>query len=89
MISGTISEATEDGTKNDVEKYGNFNLTDETGSVYIYGVTCGWGGQKGEFGKLGLTFGDKLTILAYRTTYKGLVEAVGTYFSHEKAQAEE
>ena len=86
MISGVVSEATEDGTKNDVEKYGNFNLTDETGSVYIYGVTEGWGGQKGTFGNLGVTFGDKLTIIAYKTSYKGLVEGVGIYFSHESAE---
>ena len=86
LISGTITEATEEGTKNDVEKYGNFNLTDESGSVYIYGVLKGWGGAKGEFGDLGLTWGDKLTIIAYKTTYKGVVEAVGVYLSSEKAQ---
>ena len=86
LISGTITEATEAGTKNDVEKYGNFNLTDETGSVYIYGVVNGWGGAKGEFGSLGLTWGDKLTIIAYKTTYKGLIEGVGVYVSSEKAQ---
>jgi len=86
LISGTISEATEANTKNDVTQYGNFNLTDETGSVYVYGVLKGWGGAKGQFGELGLTWGDKLTIIAYKTTYKGLVEAVGVYVSHEKAQ---
>jgi RPA family protein len=86
MISGVISKATEDGTKNDVAKYGNFNLTDETGSIYIYGVTNGWNGPKGEFGAFGLDFGDKLTIIAYKTTYKGLVQGVGTYFSSEKAK---
>ena len=47
IISGTITEATESGTKNDVAQYGNFNLTDETGSVYVYGVLKGWGGAKG------------------------------------------
>ena len=94
MISGTIRQTTdaekELGAKDDIAQYGNFYLVDEEGNdIYVYGVLTGWGGQKGEFGKLGLTFGDKLTILAYKTTYKGLVEAVGTYFSHEKAQAEE
>ena len=86
LITGTISEATESGTKNDVTQYGNFNLTDDSGSVYVYGVLKGWGGAKGQFGDLGLTWGDKLTIIAYKTTYKGLVEAVGVYLSHEKAQ---
>ena len=86
LISGTISNATEEGTKNDVETYGNFNLTDETGSVYVYGVLKGWGGAKGQFGDLNLTWGDKLTVIAYKTTYKGLVEAVGVYVSSEKAE---
>ena len=94
MISGTIRQTTdaekELGAKDDIAQYGNFYLVDEEGNdIYVYGVLTGWGGQKGEFGKLGLTFGDKLTILAYKTTYKGLIEAVGVYFSHEKAQAEE
>ena len=84
IISGTISEATESGTKNDVAQYGNFNLTDDSGSVYVYGVLKGWGGPKGQFGDLNLTWGDKLTIIAYKTTYKGLVEAVGVYLSSEK-----
>lgn len=86
MISGVVSEATEDGTKNDVEQYGNFNLTDDTGSVYIYGVVEGWGGARGSFGKLGVGFGDKLTIIAYKTSYKGVIEGVGVYFSHQKAE---
>ena len=85
MITGVVSEATEEGTKNDLEKYGNFNLTDETGSVYIYGVTAGWGGQKGTFGTLGVKLGDKLTIIAYKTSYKGLVEGVGMFFANEPA----
>ena len=84
MISGEIVTATEENTKNDVEQYGNFNLKDNTGEVYIYGVLTGWGGQKGQFGELGLTWGDKLTIIAYKTTYKGLVEGVGVYVSSQK-----
>ena len=84
LISGTIEEATEANTKNDVTQYGNFNLTDDSGSVYVYGVLKGWGGPKGQFGDLDLTWGDKLTIIAYKTSYKGLVEGVGVYLSSEK-----
>ena len=84
LISGTIENATEPNTKNDVTEYGNFNLTDDSGSVYVYGVLKGWGGAKGQFGELNLTWGDKLTIIAYKTTYKGLVEACGVYLSSEK-----
>ena len=86
LISGEIVTATEEGSKNDIEQYGNFNLKDETGEVYIYGVYTGWGGQKGHFAELGLTWGDKITIIAYKTTYKGLVEGVGYYISDEKAE---
>ena len=90
LISGTITEAPQEeldkGAKNDVTKYGNFDLTDETGSVYIYGVLKGWGGAKGQFGDLGLTWGDKLTIIAYKTTYNGLIEGVGVYASSEKTE---
>ena len=84
LISGEIVTATEEGSKNDIEQYGNFNLKDETGEVYIYGVYTGWGGQKGHFGELGLTWGDQITIIAYKTTYKGLVEGVGYYISREE-----
>ena len=56
----------------------------DSGSVYLYGVLKGWGGPKGQFGDLNLTWGDKLTIIAYKTTYKGLVEGVGVYLSSEK-----
>lgn len=86
LISGEIVTATEENTKNDVEQYGNFNLKDETGEVYIYGVLTGWGGKKGQFGELDLTWGDKLTIIAYKTTYKGVVEGVGVYLSSLKAE---
>lgn len=83
IISGKIIDAY-DPTKNDVTKFGNFNLKDETGDVFVYGVYTGWGGQKGHFGELNLTWGDQLTIVAYKTTYKGLIEAVGYYLSSEK-----
>ncbi len=83
LISGTVGAPTESGTKYDLVQYGNFNLTDATGSVYIYGVTEGWNGAKGTFGNLGVKEGDTLTILAYKTSYKGLVEAVGVYLSHK------
>ncbi|MBQ8487620.1 MAG: BACON domain-containing protein [Prevotella sp.] len=87
MITGTVGKVAEAslGAKDDIEKYGNFDLTDETGSVYIYGVTDGWGGPKGTFSNLSVDYGDKLTIVAYKTTYKGLVEGVGMFFANEKA----
>ncbi|MGM9697937.1 MAG: BACON domain-containing protein [Prevotella sp.] len=85
-ISGVVGKSDEDNTKYDLDTYGNFALTDETGSVYIYGVSTGWNGETKKFGTLGVKEGDTLTILAYKTSYKGLVEGVGMYLSHTSAE---
>lgn len=86
-LSGTIVEATEDYTKNDLEVYGNFNIQDETGSVYVYGVTTGYKGESKKFATFGLGLGDKITIHGYRTSYNGLNQVGGAYFiSGEKAE---
>lgn len=86
MLTGKVGEPTEAGTLYDLKTYGNFNLTDASGSVYVYGVVPGWNGEKKIFNTLGIAEGDEVTILAYKTTYKGLVEAVGVYYSHKKAE---
>lgn len=86
MLTGKVEKVTESGAKDDIVTYGNFNLTDESGSVYVYGVTTGWNGERKKFGTLGVDYGDEITILAYKDTYKGLVEAVGIYVNHTKAE---
>jgi RPA family protein len=83
LISGTVGKSTEAGTKFDLTTYGNFALTDATGSVYIYGVSTGWNGVTKQFGTLGVKEGDTLTILAYKTSYKGTIEGVGIFFSNK------
>ena len=85
-ISGTVGKPTETGTKYDLTTYGNLALTDATGSVYIYGVTTGWNGPAKSFGSLGVKEGDNLTIVAYKTSYNGLVEGVGMFLSSQSAQ---
>lgn len=86
-ISGKVAQSTEEGTKWDLDTYGNFALTDGTTEVYIYGVVAGWGGAKGKFGELGVKEGDNLTIVAYKTSCKGLIEAAGCFYvSHEAAE---
>ena len=77
MIEGTITEF--DGQKNDLKTYGNFGLTDETGSAYVYGLTAGWGGEGKKAGELGLNFGDKITIIGYHTSYKGTPQVGGAF----------
>jgi hypothetical protein len=86
MISGKISKSTEAKTNFDLEKYGNFALTDETGTVYVYGVLAGWGGTKGKLKEQGVTLtdGEDITIIATKSTFKGLIEAVGVYVSSKK-----
>ena len=82
-LTGRVTKSTEDGTKFDLDAYGNFALEDETGNVYVYGVLPGWGSPKGQFGPLGVKEGDTITIIAYKTTYKELIEAAGgVYISH-------
>ncbi len=49
----------------------------------------GWGGPKGEFGKLGVKEGDDLTIVCYKTSFNGLIEADGCFYvSHTEGGSE-
>ena len=52
------------------EEYGNFDLVDETGSVYIYGLLTPEGEAK-KFAELGVEAGDTLTVLAIYSEYNG------------------
>lgn len=72
-LTGTISNI-----KNTY--YGNFDLVDETGSVYVYGLYEKQGGSYGAFEDLGLKEGDKLTLVATRGSYNGLIEAMNAYY---------
>ena len=89
LISGKVCEPTEDEKANnmkwDITTYGNFVLEDAEGTrLYIYGVYIGWGTtDKKQFGTLGVQEGDIITMIAYKTSYKGLIEGVGYYMSHE------
>ena len=89
-LTGKVTKSTEDGTKFDLEAYGNFALEDETGNVYVYGVRPAWGSPKGQFGTLGVKEGDTITIIAYKTTFKETIEADGcVYISHEAGETPE
>lgn len=83
MLTGTVAEAT-GGNKTDLATYGNFNLVDESGSIYVYGVSTGWKGETKKFGTLGIELGDVITIVAYKTSYKDAAQVVGMYVSHKK-----
>lgn len=77
MLEGTITEFA--GQRNDLKTYGNFGLTDDSGSAFVYGLTTGWGGAKKLAGTLGLNFGDKITIIGYRTSYNGAPQVGGAF----------
>jgi len=68
--------------------YGNFDLTDETGTVYVYGLTktnLGYGASNDKsFASLGLEKGDIVTLIGYRGSYGDKDEVVYAYYvSHE------
>lgn len=55
--------------------YGNWYLTDKTGTVYIYGTLDKKGTQK-NFTSLGIEVGDVVTVEGPKTTYRSTVELV-------------
>ena len=65
--------------------YGNLDISDGTGEVYIYGLTNGWVGKNDKsFASIGLKVGDIVTIGALRSSYKGVPQGGGPayYISH-------
>ena len=59
--------------------YGNFDIVDETGSVYVYGLLAGWGGPSKQFASLEIVEGDKISIIGVRAAYNGTAQ-VGSAF---------
>ena len=64
--------------------YGNFDLTDETGTVYVYGLTAtelGYGAKNDKsYESLGLQEGDKIKIRGYRGSYGDKIEVMYAWF---------
>ena len=78
QLTGTISNLKED------DQYGNFDLTDATGTVYVYGVLSEKGGEKKKFQDLvaakGIKNGSTITIIGNRGSYKDKIEVMNAYF---------
>lgn len=55
--------------------YGNWDLTDETGTIYIYGTLDAKGATK-NFLSLGLEVGDEVTVEGPKSTYSGSPQLV-------------
>lgn len=86
MLTGKVSQPA--SGKFDLETYGNFDLVDESGSIYVYGVSTGWNGETKKFASLGVKENDIITIVAYKTSYKESPQVVGMYVSHEAGSTE-
>lgn len=54
--------------------YGNFDIEDATGKVYVYGLLTGWNGESKKFETLNITEGDNITIIGTRASYNGAVQ---------------
>ncbi len=78
QLTGTV-ENLKDG-----DLYGNFDLKDETGSVYVYGLLSEKGGEKKKFQDLaaakGIKNGSKITIIGTRGEFNGKIEVTNAYF---------
>ena len=76
----------------DGDLYGNFDLEDATGSVYVYGLVAEKGGEKKKFQELvdkyGIANGSTITIRANRGEYQGKIEAMNAYFVTESSGGE-
>ena len=91
QMTGTIKNIAylADGT---VNPYGNFDLEDETGSIYVYGLTATKVAKNDKsFPTLGLKEGDIVTIIGTRSDYKGSAQVGGPayYVSHESGSTED
>ena len=86
ILTGVVS-----GIK-DTDVYGNFDLTDETGSVYVYGLLSEKGGAKQQFQDLvartGLKNTDTIKIIGQRGEYNGKIEVTSAYFVEIVASGE-
>ena len=78
QLTGTIKNL------KDSDPYGNFDLEDSTGSVYVYGLLSEKGGEKKKFQDLvaakGISNGKKITIVGTRGEYNGKIEVLNAYF---------
>ena len=59
--------------------YGNFNLTDKTGTIYIYGL-CSPEGAQQYWAESGAKLGDTITVQTIRTSYNGSPQGKNAIF---------
>ena len=71
-LSGTITKVAN-------TQYGNFDLTDDTGTVYIYGLCSPTGAQQ-YWAESGAKLGDDIVIETIRTSYNGSPQGTNAIF---------
>lgn len=71
-LSGTITKVAN-------TQYGNFDLTDDTGTVYIYGLCSPTGAQQ-YWAESGAKLGDDIVIETIRTSYSGSPQGKNAIF---------
>lgn len=78
QLTGTVKNL------KDGDQYGNFDLEDATGSVYVFGLLSAKGGEKKKFQELvaakGIKEGSKITIIGNRGSHEGKIEVTNAYF---------
>lgn len=80
QLTGTIANLTN-------ATYGNFDLVDETGTVYVYGLKASQDASNQSFGELGLKEGDIVTLVGKRAEFKGEAQVGDAYYiSHEPGE---
>lgn len=72
-------------------QYGNINIQDATGTVYVYGVYKGYGAtsSKDVWDGLGVKVGDEITIVGFVGSYKGTKQVVDAFYVSHKAASED
>jgi len=85
MVTGEITSVVS-------ELIGRLYLKDESGEIYLFGCSPGFGASTNEeknglLEAKGIKVGDKLTVIATKDSYKGAGQlANGFYFSHVSAE---
>ena len=79
-LKGTVSNITN-------ETYGNFDLTDETGTVFIYGLLTA-DGEAQKFAELNVAENDTLTLKATYSEYNGAPQVKNAVFVEVKKYEE-
>ena len=69
--------------------YGDFDIVDETGSVYVYGLDLSATAGDKTFLETGLQEGDNVTLIGRRSSYNGAPQVGDAYYAPIKVTVEE